>query len=159
MYDACTLWVLGSHRGQIRALDVLEMELQMAVNCHVGAGNQTWCKSSRCSSSVRHGSVFPSCPHSLGAWTWLLVSVSRKTFSGSLVNTRKGVIDLRVWIMMEHGELDLERETVRWENGGQQLKGTQLGCNQWGDTLWYYNSWLSEAWYGEALGWGVHLFL
>ena len=33
----CTMWVPGAHRGQKRALDHLELELQMAVSHHVGA--------------------------------------------------------------------------------------------------------------------------
>lgn len=34
--------MLGTSRGQIRALDALELELQIVVNCHVGGRNQAW---------------------------------------------------------------------------------------------------------------------
>lgn len=34
--------VWSTHRSQKKALDPLELELQKAVNFHVGAGNITW---------------------------------------------------------------------------------------------------------------------
>lgn len=34
--------MLAVHGGQKSASDLLELELQMVVSCHVGAGNQTW---------------------------------------------------------------------------------------------------------------------
>ena len=37
----CTTRKPGSRRGQRRGLDLLKLELQMSVNCHVDAGNQT----------------------------------------------------------------------------------------------------------------------
>ena len=45
----CTVYMPGAGRGQKRALDLLELELQMVVNCYVDAGNGTWviCKSSK----------------------------------------------------------------------------------------------------------------
>lgn len=38
----CTMCVPGVSGGQKQALDPLELELQMFVNCHVDARNQTW---------------------------------------------------------------------------------------------------------------------
>ena len=40
---------LVTHRGQKRALEPLELELQMVVSCYVGARNQTWvlCKNNK----------------------------------------------------------------------------------------------------------------
>lgn len=35
----CTTCEPGARRGQVTASDVLELELEMAVNCHLGAGN------------------------------------------------------------------------------------------------------------------------
>ena len=37
----CTSCVFGACGGQKRALDALELELQMVVSHHMGAGNQT----------------------------------------------------------------------------------------------------------------------
>ena len=37
----CTTCVPGDCGGQKKVLGFLELELKMAVNCHVGAGNQT----------------------------------------------------------------------------------------------------------------------
>lgn len=37
----CNVCVHGTRGGQKRALDPLELELQMVIICHVGAGNQT----------------------------------------------------------------------------------------------------------------------
>lgn len=37
----------AAHRGKRRGPDPLELELEMAVSCHVG-GNQVLCKSSQC---------------------------------------------------------------------------------------------------------------
>lgn len=37
----CTACVLDAHRGQKRASDPIGLEVQMAVNLRVGAGNQT----------------------------------------------------------------------------------------------------------------------
>lgn len=34
--------VPGACRGQKGMSDALEPDLQIAVNCHMGAGNQTW---------------------------------------------------------------------------------------------------------------------
>ena len=44
----CTSWMPGAHRGQKKALDLRELELQMVVSFQVGAKNRTWvlCKSS-----------------------------------------------------------------------------------------------------------------
>ena len=36
----CAPCVLGAHGGQRRASDPLELELQMVLGCHVGAGNR-----------------------------------------------------------------------------------------------------------------------
>lgn len=38
-------------RGQKRVLDLLELEFQMVMNCHVGAGKQrqVFCDSNKCS--------------------------------------------------------------------------------------------------------------
>jgi hypothetical protein len=33
--------VFGAQGGQKRILDLLRLELQMVVSCHIGAGNQT----------------------------------------------------------------------------------------------------------------------
>lgn len=44
--------------GQDRVLDALDLELQMAVTCHVGAGDQTR-SSVRTASAVNHGTRFP----------------------------------------------------------------------------------------------------
>jgi hypothetical protein len=38
----CTPCVLSALGGQREASDLLELELQMVVSDHVGAGNQTW---------------------------------------------------------------------------------------------------------------------
>lgn len=38
----CAMCVLAAHGGQKRTLDLLKLELQIIVNCHMGAGNQTW---------------------------------------------------------------------------------------------------------------------
>ena len=38
--SACMFYMSGAYRGQKRALDPLELELQTVVNCHMGAGNQ-----------------------------------------------------------------------------------------------------------------------
>ena len=47
----CPMHMFGGLRGQKKAWDSLELELQMLVSCHVGAGNQTWIlwKNSQCS--------------------------------------------------------------------------------------------------------------
>ena len=47
----CTLHVCSASGGQKRTSDPLELELQMFVSCHVGAGNEIWfiCKGSQCS--------------------------------------------------------------------------------------------------------------
>ena len=47
----CTMYVVGAHRGQKRASDSLEVELQMVVNYQAGAGKQTqvFRESSTCS--------------------------------------------------------------------------------------------------------------
>lgn len=37
----CALYVLGADRGQKRALDSPELELQIIASYHVGAGSQT----------------------------------------------------------------------------------------------------------------------
>lgn len=34
--------VSGTHKGQKRASDSLELQLQMLVSLHVGTGNRTW---------------------------------------------------------------------------------------------------------------------
>lgn len=43
--------MLGTHRAERKAPNPLELELQMVVRCHVGAGNQILlaCKSNNCS--------------------------------------------------------------------------------------------------------------
>jgi hypothetical protein len=43
----CIICIQGSEE----VLDPQELELQMVVSCHVGAGNKIWvlCKSSKCS--------------------------------------------------------------------------------------------------------------
>ena len=38
----CTMCVPGAYGSQKRALDLLELKLQMVVNYHVSAGNRTW---------------------------------------------------------------------------------------------------------------------
>lgn len=38
---ACVPYECSTHKRQKMALDPLETELQVAVNCHVGARNQT----------------------------------------------------------------------------------------------------------------------
>lgn len=47
------LWFL---RGQKKASDTLELELQIVMSCYVGAVNQTWvlCKSSKGSYPLSH---------------------------------------------------------------------------------------------------------
>lgn len=37
----CTTCLSGAYRGQKRASDLLGLQLQMVVSCHMGAGNQT----------------------------------------------------------------------------------------------------------------------
>lgn len=46
-----TTCVSDAKKGQIRAVDPLELELQMVVNCHVASRTGTWvlCKSRKCS--------------------------------------------------------------------------------------------------------------
>lgn len=39
IYDVCTTCMLDAHESQKRALDSLELKLQMIVTPHVGAGN------------------------------------------------------------------------------------------------------------------------
>lgn len=36
----CTTCILGAHEGQKRTMDVLSLELRMAVSHHVGSGDQ-----------------------------------------------------------------------------------------------------------------------
>lgn len=50
LYVLCTAWAAGASEGQKRALNTTEMELQIAVSCHRGAGNQIQVlqKSSQC---------------------------------------------------------------------------------------------------------------
>lgn len=38
----CVLQACGAHGSQKRASDLMELELQVVVSCHVGAGHQTW---------------------------------------------------------------------------------------------------------------------
>ena len=38
----CMLCVTSTGENQRRASDALELEIQMAVNCHEGAGDGTW---------------------------------------------------------------------------------------------------------------------
>jgi hypothetical protein len=38
----CTACIPDDWGGQKRALDPQELELQTAMNCHLGAGNQVW---------------------------------------------------------------------------------------------------------------------
>ena len=38
----CASHVCSAHESQKRASGLLELELQMAVSCYMGAGNQTW---------------------------------------------------------------------------------------------------------------------
>lgn len=38
----CTMGMSDAHGGEQRALALLELDLQMVVSCHVGAGNRTW---------------------------------------------------------------------------------------------------------------------
>ena len=54
----CTMCMLGEHRDQKRVSDTLTLELWVVLNCHVGAGNQTWalCKSNSCSNMLSHSS-------------------------------------------------------------------------------------------------------
>jgi hypothetical protein len=49
-----SMCVPGVQRGQKRAWDPLELELQMALSCHVGSGNWTWVpwESSQCSAII-----------------------------------------------------------------------------------------------------------
>lgn len=52
----CTTFMSGASRGQKRTSDPLELELQIPVNCHVGARNRTWvfCKSNQCFQLLSH---------------------------------------------------------------------------------------------------------
>lgn len=52
----CTMCMPGTYGCQKRASDSLELPLQMAVSCHVGAGNCTPC-SARATSTVNHGII------------------------------------------------------------------------------------------------------
>ena len=48
----CTMRISGAHRGQKRALDPLELELQMVVNCRVGAAGTKLHSSVRVASAL-----------------------------------------------------------------------------------------------------------
>jgi hypothetical protein len=52
----CVLYAYSTHRDQRRVSDPLELELQLSVSCHVGAGNGTrvLCKSSCCFLGLTH---------------------------------------------------------------------------------------------------------
>lgn len=38
--SVCTTFMPGAHRDQKRALEPLELALQMVISCHVGSGNR-----------------------------------------------------------------------------------------------------------------------
>ena len=46
----------GVHQGQRKAPDPVELESQLGITCHVGAGNWIWvlCQSSQCSQLLSH---------------------------------------------------------------------------------------------------------
>jgi hypothetical protein len=52
----CATFTHDAHRGQKRALDPLDLDLQMVVSQHVGAAHTPWVlwKGSQCSESLRH---------------------------------------------------------------------------------------------------------
>lgn len=65
----------GANQGQKRALDSLEVELQMAVICQIGAGNLTWvvCKNKYL---CVYGYKCTLCTHvMLGLDTWHVSSI------------------------------------------------------------------------------------
>lgn len=47
----CTTCIPCAYRGQKRALESLNLELQTAMSCHAGTRNPTWilCENSQCS--------------------------------------------------------------------------------------------------------------
>lgn len=55
LHIMCTSYVhlvpVQAFRGQKMALDLLKLDLQMVVSCHMGCRNSIWiiCKSSKCS--------------------------------------------------------------------------------------------------------------
>lgn len=53
-----TVWVSGTHRGQKKVSDALKAELQVAVCCHIGAGNLNW-SSARAVSVLNHQANSP----------------------------------------------------------------------------------------------------
>lgn len=61
----------GTCEGQKRVSVVLDLELQMVISCHLGAGNWTWvhCKNSKCSYLLAH----PSSPSRPAFYLWFFI--------------------------------------------------------------------------------------
>ena len=55
----CTMCMPGAHRGQKRVPNQLKLELQMAVNCHVGLVNQTGISWKRSVCALNHRATSP----------------------------------------------------------------------------------------------------
>lgn len=54
-----TMWVSGTHRGQKKVSDALKaVTQQVAVCCHIGAGNLNW-SSARAVSVLNHQDISP----------------------------------------------------------------------------------------------------